>query len=149
MRTIYANEIWLGDKEVVRALVLIDKTIIEDMEILFSKTVQNNIKLLITNEPTKSDGFHFFTRVCQFVVYFQYRPLTGISIELLYFGTSDNVNDTFDYMLKLRKAGWEDNTRDEILELAHKIKKEKHETWFEIAELKVKDPYNDINSYIN
>ena len=158
MRTVYVNEIWLADKEVVRGFIVVNKTILEGLKTLFSERAQNNIKHLIMTEPTKSDGFHCFGKFCQFVVYFQYdakevligNTLTkiGITLEVLYFGTSDNVNDTFDYMLKLRKSGWGEESRDMILELAYQIKKEKHESHFEIAELKIKDPFDALTSYL-
>lgn len=149
MRTIFVNEIWCGDKEVARGLIVANQTVDESLKIMFSEQVRSNIDFLINNEPTKTDGFHFFTRCCQFVVYFQYNTQKvqlfgkiqelGRMIELMYFGTSDNPNDVFDYMLKLRKAGWEESTRDEILEIAYQIKKDQHESHFEIAELKVKE----------
>ena len=158
MRTAYVNEIWLADKEVVRGFIVVEKTIVENLEILFDKTVQNKIIHLLMTEPTKSEGFHFFTRFCQFVVYFQYNTKKvlignelikmGITIEVMYFGTSDNVNDTFDYMLKLRKSGWGEESRDNILEIAYQIKKDKYESHFEIAELKIKDHYNAFSSYL-
>jgi hypothetical protein len=157
MRTIYLNEIWHGDKEVVRGLIVVNKTIIEDLEIMFSEKVQNNIKHLIMTDPTKTDGFHFFTRCCQFVVYFQYNTkkvligntLTqlGISIEVMYFGTSDYVNDVFDYMLKLRNSGWEERSREEIVRIAREIKSDYDKTWFEIAEIEIKDHYQSPSSY--
>lgn len=50
----------------------------------------------------------------------------GVSIEVLYFGTSDNINDTFDYMLKLRDSGWGEQDRDKILDIAREIKKDKN-----------------------
>ncbi len=158
MRTVYVNEIWCADKEVVRGFIIVDKTIIENLETMFTQEKQNYIKHLITAEPTKSDGFHFFTRFCQFVVYFNYNTnkvllgntlvTIGITIEVMYFGTSPNVNDTFDYMLKLRQSGWGDESRDKILEIAHQIKKDQHESYFEIAELKIKDHYNAPSSYL-
>jgi hypothetical protein len=157
MRTIYLNEIWYGDKEVVRGLIVVNKTIIEDLKIMFSEKEQNNIKYFIMTNPTKTDGFHFFTRCCQFVVYFQYdtkkvligNTLTqfGISIEVMYFGTSDNVNDVFDYMLKLRNSGWEEESREEIVRIAREIKSDYDKTWFEIAEIEVKDHYQSPSSY--
>lgn len=158
IKTIYVNEILLADKEVVRGFIVVNKTILENLKTLFTETVQNNIKYLIMTEPTKSDGFHFFSRFCQFVVCFQYdtkevllgTTLTkmGITIEVMYFGTSDNVNDTFDYMLKLRKSGWGEESRDKILEIAYQIKHDIHESHFEIAELKIKDHYNALSSYL-
>jgi len=157
IRSLYVNEIWSADKEVVRGFIVVEKTIIENLRLLFDAKLQNGIKHLITTEPTKSDGFHFFTKFCQFVVYFQYDTKKvvigntlyqmGIAIEVMFFGTSDNVNDTFDYMLKLRKSGWGEESRDEILELAHQIKKDMHDVNFEIAELIIKDPYNSPSSY--
>lgn len=158
MRTVYVNEIWMADKEVVRGFMVIEKTIEEGMRMILSPILQNYIKLLISNQPTKKDGFHFFTEFCQFVVYFQYdtkeiilqnkKAIIGITIEVMYFGTSDNVNDTFDYMLKLRQSGWGEESRDEILELAYQIKKKMNKPSFEIAELLIRDSYNDPASYV-
>lgn len=157
MRDVYVNEIWTADKEVVRGFIVLEKTIIENLKILFSERVQNNIKHLIATEPTKSDGFHFFSRFCQFVIYFQYDTkqvligntltMMGIAIEVMYFGTSDNVNDTFDYMLKLRRSGWGEESRRDILDIAYKIKKDMYESHFEIAELKIKDDWKDFSLY--
>jgi hypothetical protein len=159
MRTIYANEIWHGDKEVVRGFIVVPKTIEESIRTLFSDTTQGFIPALIHHEKTKIEGgFHFFTRFCQFVVFFNYDDKEvvingklmkmGISIEVMYFGTSDNPNDVFDYMLKLRQSGWGEDSRDKILEIAYQIKKDQHESHFEIAELKIKDPYNDFSSFL-
>ncbi len=72
----------------------------------------------------------------------------GSSIELLYFGTSDNINDAFDYQIKLKHAGWEFETRDKILKLAIEIKEELKNPDFEIAELKVKDRSGLLSSYL-
>ena len=72
----------------------------------------------------------------------------GFSIELMYFGTSDNVNDTFNYLLKSKKWGWREESRDEILRIAHQIKKNMYESHFEIAELKIKDHYNTLTLYL-
>lgn len=72
----------------------------------------------------------------------------GISIELLNFGTSDNINDIFDYMVKLRNAGWDDQSREKIIKIAREIKKDMFETHFEIADLLVKDPPNNLSSYL-
>lgn len=158
MKKVYVNEIWTGDKEVIRGFIVVKKTIDEGLKTLFSERVQNNIQHLINNDPTKKDGFHFFTKFCQFVVYFQYdtkevviRNKTmkiGISIELMHFGTSGNVNDAFDYALKLRKSGWGDESRDKILELANQIKNDMKNPDFELAELEVKDAYDDLTTYL-
>ncbi len=159
MKTVYANDVWHGDHEVVRGLIVVPKTIDENMQILFDDKDRSIIEFAMTHEKTRQDGgFHLFKRFCQFVVYFGYDDTEvligdslmkiGISIEVMYFGTSDNVNDVFDYMLKLRNAGWEEQSREEITKIAHEIKNDYDKTWFEIAELKVKDHYNSASSYI-
>lgn len=159
MRKAYVNEVWNGDKEVVRALIVIDKTIQEDFPILFDEKTQNILLSAMTHPKTiEQGGCHTFTRFCQFVVYFNYsKELVnlfgsvremGISIELMYFGTSDNPNDVFDYMLKLRNAGWEEKSREEIIRIAREIKSDYDKTWFEIAEIEVKDHYESLSSYI-
>jgi hypothetical protein len=157
MRTAYPNEIWNGDQEVVRALIVIDKSISENIPIIFTQEEQGKIIHLLNTEPYKNDGFHFFTRFCQFVVYFQYDTTEvtlfnsvkkmGFCIELMYFGTSDNVNDVFDYMLKLRKSGWEERSREGIIRIARQIKADMYASHFEIAELQIKDHVNDPDSY--
>ena len=159
MRTVYVNETYLKDKEVVRAFIVVPKTIEESIKILFDEKIQMAIPIYIQHQRTKAEGgFHFFTRFCQYVIYFNYDDTTvevfgkpmkiGISIEVLYFGVSPNVNDAFDYVLKLRETGWGEKDRDEILKIAHQIKKDMPEQWFEIAEMKVKDPPNEITSYL-
>lgn len=158
MKTVYVNEIWMGDKEVVRGFMVVPKTIDEGLKILFSERVQNNIQHLMNTDPTKKDGFHFFTKFCQFVVYFQYDTKEvvvlgktmkfGISIELMHFGSSGDVNDAFNYALKLRKSGWGDESRDKILELANQIKNDMKKDNFELAELEVKDSYDDLATYL-
>lgn len=158
MKTVYVNEIWNGDKEVVRGLIVIDKTVAENLKLFFSQKVINNIGYLMENEPTKSEGFHLFGRFCQFVFYFQYNTtmvkigntltIMGFSIEIMYFGTSDNPNDVFDYMLKLRNAGWEEQSREEIVRIAKEIKSDYDKPWFEIAEIEIKDHYQSPSSYM-
>ena len=160
MRTVYVNEKLLGDREVVRGIIVANKTIKENIEMMFNKTLQRNIKYLMTTEKTKKEGgFHFFTKFCQFVVYFSYDdkdvvlPITGtvtklgVSMEVMYFGTSDNPNDVFDYMLKLKESGWGEESRDDILKIAYQIKKDMYESHFEIAELEIKDHYSDTSLY--
>lgn len=69
MRTIYVNETWGKDKEVVRGFIVVPKTIDECVTILFDERKQQIIKAAIKDERTeKAGGFHFFTRFCQFVV---------------------------------------------------------------------------------
>jgi len=58
------------------------------------------------------------------------------------------IAGAIDYMLKLRKSGWGEESRDKILEMAYQIKKEMKKDNFEIAELKIKDPYDDPASYL-
>ena len=159
MRTAFVNLIWNGDKEVVRALIIVDKTIKEVFPILFDeKTQQILLSAMLHPNTIKEGGCHTFTRFCQFVVYFNYNKKKvnlfgelreiGISMELMYFGTSDNVNDVFDYMLKLRNAGWEEKSREDIIKIAREIKSDYDKTWFEIAELEIKDHYQSRSSYI-
>ena len=151
MRKAFVNEIWHGDKEVVRALVLRDKTIQEDFPILFDDKTQRILLASMAHpKATELGGCHTFLRFCQFVVYFNYSKKLvdlfgtlkeiGISIELMYFGTSDNPNDVFDYMLKLREAQWGEESREEIIRIAREIKSDYDKTWFEIAEIEIKDP---------
>ena len=158
MKTVYVNQRYLKDKEAVRGFAVLDKTIDEDLKILFNPQLLDSINNLKNTEPTKRDGFHFFTTFCQFVVYFQYstkkvllnnKPhILRSTIEFLYFGTSDNINDAFDYMLKLRNAGWEYESREEILKLAYQIKDAIKNPDFEIAELIVKDRPGLLSSYL-
>lgn len=158
MRTAYVNEVWLKDHEVVRGLIVVNKTIEETLPIIFGKKWREIIEAIKTHPRTLEEGgCHTFTRFCQFVVYFNYDKTLvnllggiteiGISIELMYFGTSDNINDVFDYMGKLRNAGWEQSTRDKIEEIAREIKNDYYESWFETAELKVKDPLTEISTF--
>ena len=159
MKTAYVNDIWHGDMEVVRALIVLEKTIKEDFPILFDAITQNILLAAMKHPNTiKENGCHTFTRFCQFVVYFNYNKTlvnlnggineVGISIELLYFGTSDNPNDVFDYMLKLRNAGWEEQSREKIIQIANEIKSDYDKTWLEIAEIKIKDHWESPSSYI-
>ena len=158
MVTVYVNEILKGDKEVVRGVMVLEKTVQQGLWTMFGNDMTNMIKLLKETEPVKSEGFHTFTKFCQFIVYFQYNAkkvsignkliMLGSSIELLYFGTSDNINDAFDYQIKLKNAGWEFKTRDKILKLAREIKEELKNPYFEIAELKVKDRPGLLSSYL-
>lgn len=158
MKTVYVNDTWHGDMEVVRALIVVDKTIQEDFPILFDEKAQRILLSEMASPNTiEQGGCHTFTRFCQFVVYFNYNKTLvnlfgsireiGISIELLYFGTSDNPNDVFDYMLKLRDAGWEERSREEIIRIAHEIKSDYDKPRFEIAEIAVKDHYESPSSY--
>ncbi|MEP7238111.1 MAG: hypothetical protein ABI685_09610 [Ferruginibacter sp.] len=159
MRTVYVNEKWYKDHEVVRGLIVVPKTIAKNIPIIFDDLHQRLIIAGLQDKKTEEQGgFHFFARFCQFVVYFNYdtrevllgntRHKIGMSIEVMYFGTSDNINDAFDYMLKLRNAGWEQRTRDEILRIAKEIKNDYYETHFEIAEMITIDPVNSPSSYI-
>jgi hypothetical protein len=66
----------------------------------------------------------------------------------MYFGTSPNVNDAWDYMMKLKKAGWDYETQLKILDIAQEIRKDVNESHFEIAELIIKDSINDISSFL-
>jgi hypothetical protein len=158
MVTLYVNEILSGDKEVVRGVMVLEKTVQQGLWTMFGEKLKNKINFLIESEPFKSEGFHTFTKFSQFVVYFQYNPQKvlidneliplGSAIELLYFGTSDNINDAFDYQIKLKNAGWEFETRDEILKLAREIKEELKNPDYEIAELKIKDRPGLLSSYL-
>jgi hypothetical protein len=159
MKTVYVNQIWGKDKEVARCWIIVPRTIDESLTVLFDETKQKIIKALMSDERTeKAGGFHFFTRFCQFVVYFNYDativqilgdPMKiGISIELLNFHVSDDVNDIFNYMLKLRDAGWEERCREDIIRIGREIKADIHQSHFEIADMRLKDDPEDINSYI-
>ena len=146
MKIVFVNDVWHGDKEVVRALIVMNKTIMKDFPILYDENTQLKLLSAMAHPITfKAGGYHTFTRFCQFVVYFNYNKTLvnllgsireiGVSIELMYFGTSDNVNDVFDYMLKLRNEGWEEGSREEIIKIALEIKSDYDKPWFEIAEL--------------
>jgi len=159
MRTVFVNEIWGKDKEVARGFIVVPKTINESMSILFSETKQQFIKAMMSHERIeKEGGFHVIERFCQFVVFLNYNASyiqflgkpqrIGISIELLNFGTSDDVNDIFNYMLKLRNEGWEEQSRERIIGIGRDIKKDMSEPHFEIADLIVKDPPDKISSYL-
>ena len=159
MRIVYVNQIWGKDHEVARCWIVVPKTIDECLTILFNETQQMLIKGLIADERTdKAGGFHFFTRFCQFVVYFNYSSTMvkifgeprkiGISIELLSFNVSDDVDDIFKYLIKLRNAGWEENCTADIKRIGQQIKDEMYDSDFEVADMRVKDHPDDLNSYI-
>jgi hypothetical protein len=159
MKTVYVNQIWGKDHEVARCWIVVPKTIEECLTILFNETQQQLIKALIADERTdKAGGFHFFIRFCQFVVYFNYDATVvdilgephkiGISIELLSFNVSDDVDDVFKYMIKLRNAGWEERCREDITRIGQQIKNEMYNADFEIADMMVKDDPEDLSSYI-
>jgi hypothetical protein len=159
MKTVYVNQIWGKDHEVARCWVVVPKTIDECLKILFNETQQQLITALMADERTdKVGGFHFFTRFCQFVVYFQYNATVvqlfgkpqkiGISIELLSFNVSDDVDDILKYLIKLRNAGWEENCREDIKRIGQKIKDEMYNADFEIADMRVKDHPDDLSSYM-
>ena len=158
MKTVYVNQIWGKDHEVARCWIIVPKTIEECLTILFDETNQKIIKALMLHEGAdKAGGFHFFTRFCQFVVYFNYNSSVvnilgtpkkiGISIELLSFNVSDDVDDIFKYLIKLRNAGWEENCREDIKRIGQQIKDEMYNEDFEIANMVVKDPPDDLNSF--
>ncbi len=159
MRTAYVDKVWLKDKEVVRGIVVAQETIDDSLETIFDKKERHIIQFLSSHENTKANGgFHLVTRFCQFVVLFNHshqeviidgEPFKlGITIELMHFGTSDNVNDIFDYNLKLRGKEWEEGTREEIIIFAREIKNDYDKTWFEIAELKSKDFPDKLTSFL-
>ena len=158
MKTVYVNQIWGKDHEVARCWIIVPKTIEECLTILFDETKQNLIKLLMADERTdKAGGFHFFTRFYQFVVYFNYNSTVvnilgstlkiGISIELLSFNVSDDVDDILKYMIKLRNAGWEEQCREDITRIGQQIKNEMYNDDFEVADMRVKDDPYDLSSY--
>ena len=147
MVTVYVNEVLKGDKEVIRGIMVLEKTVQQGLWTMFGTNVRDGINHLVNTNPSKS--LYTFTKFCQFVVYYQYNAKQvllhgklirlGSTVELLYFGTCDNINDAFDYQIKLKNAGWEFEQRDEILKLAREIKEELKKPDFEIAELKIKD----------
>lgn len=158
MKTVFVNQIWGKDHEVARCWIIVPRTIEECLTILFDETNQKIIKSLMSHEGAdKAGGFHFFTRFCQFVVYFNYNSTVvdilgkphkiGISIELLSFNVSDDVDDILKYLIKLRNAGWEENCREDIKRIGQQIKDEMYNDDFEIADMVVKDPPDDLNSY--
>lgn len=131
-KQIFVNEL-IQNNDVIRYAIVGDKTIQKTMKKLYDDKVRNNLIALTQREPTKSDGFFIFSKFCQFVVYFQHRPPLGISIELMDFTNTPNINAAFEYLIELRSLGWDDKTRDKIQELAHEIKKNENSEQAEIV----------------
>jgi hypothetical protein len=134
MKEVFVNRI-LNDEDVLRGVIVRDKTIVEGLEIIFDETMRAIINGLI--RKLGHEGFYSFDRFYQFVVYLNCRPQLGITIELIDFTSTKNVNAAFDYTLKLRGAGWTDADRDKIMDIAQEIKKNSEN---EQAKMIIKDP---------
>lgn len=77
---------------------------------IFNATIKNNQK----------EGFHTFETFQQFIVYINYEPILGISIQFIDFNNEDDI--ALDEYLILKEKKWIQSDREKIMQLYSEIK---------------------------
>ncbi|NII25473.1 hypothetical protein HB364_10295 [Pseudoflavitalea sp. X16] len=131
MKKIFINYIHT-DNGVDHGIAALNKTVIENMPIVFSPTVENNLKVIISNNPGQS--FYSFTRFCQYVMYFQYQP--GLGITLKFSDFKNDIDLALDEYSTLGGKQWKKEDRDKIMKIFEDIRNNPTE----LAEFVIKDP---------
>lgn len=123
MTDIFVNEI-IKDNGVTYGIAVWDKTVLKNINIIYSGAMLTNILSLLNNPP--SEGLYFFDRFCQYVVFVQQEPYYGLTMKFTDYQNNDNL--ALDEYLKLKQKDWLQRDREKIMELYHEIKTQKHDT---------------------
>jgi hypothetical protein len=139
MKEIFVNAI-IEDGNIIKGAAVLNETVNEDLAIIYPKQMTDYFKKM--EEENSPQEFHGFDRFCQFVIYLSYRNGLGFSIEVLDFNNVNNVNAAFDYMLSLRKVGWEESDREAIVKIYQEIKQDENG---EIGKMVIKKSYAPLS----
>ena len=121
MKQIFVNTV-IENENIIRGLAVLNETVHEDLAIIYPKQMVAYYKQKEIENSSKD--FYGFDRFCQFVIYLSYRNGLGYALEILDFNNVNNVNAAFDYMLSLRKLGWEEIDRERIVKIYQEIKQD-------------------------
>lgn len=131
MIKVYVNRI-IEENGVTHGIIGLDKTVFENLRIIYSPSKREIINTLLTFHKEKD--FYLLDRFCQFICYTQHQSFAGLSMKI-----SDYHND-LDSALKeysiLREKDWRKEDTDKIMVLFQEIEKDNKE----LAEMIIKDP---------
>jgi hypothetical protein len=123
VKQVLVNEI-IEQNGITHGLVVWESTVNKSMELMFKGDgfILKNIEHFKKNLPDPS-GFHFITRYCQFVVYYEYHPFTGSAMKVSDFAY--NIDDALDEYIRLAEKEWKIEDRESLMKSFQKIQEDK------------------------
>ena len=135
MKEIFVNNIQ-EINGVKHGYAVIDETIYEDLNIILSSAGFQALNSVAYISP---EGLHFFERFCQFIIYGNFEPNVGWSLQI-----SDYHKDldiALDEYLELTGKGWNEKDRNKIMKLFQEIQDDKEEENIARMVIKVHHPF--------
>ena len=123
MTDIFVNDI-VEDNGIIHGLAVLNNTVLKNINLIYSSNKLTDILALIKNPP--KEGFYFFDKFCQYVVFVQQQPVLGLSMKFTDFQNNDDL--ALDEYLVLKEKQWQQQDREKIMQLFHDIKTKSNET---------------------
>lgn len=106
----------ITERGITVGYVLDDNQVVTNLLLFLSVMEAQTIVLKLVNNP---NGIHFADRLSQFVVYVEFHPERKWLMTVSDFG--DNFDTALDHYLILKKIGWGDEIKNEILSITRDI----------------------------
>jgi hypothetical protein len=119
---IFVNDI-IDDNGVTHGIAVWNKTVLKNINLIYSGNKLTKILSLIENPP--KEGFYFFDKFCQYVVFVHQQPVLGLSMKFTDFQNNDDL--ALDEYLLLKEKQWQQHDREKIMQLFHDIKTKSHD----------------------
>lgn len=144
MKSVYVNEIVEMSTNVTYGMAVINKTIEEDLQIIFEPKIAIAI-LHMAKDHSHEGGVNLFTKFCQYVVLvcIQIVPVFDGSINFI--DCHNDVDAALDEYLSYTKNNWLPQQKAEFMKQFQEIQNNPPK---ELAQMIIKDAVNDLTSYL-
>ncbi len=144
MKTVYVNHIETISSNVDYGLAVIDKTVKYDLSIIFEPHVLK-IVLASAASNSKEGGINFFMRFCQYVVLVQLKVIPQFKGSLNFIDCHNNLDAALDQYLSYTENKWLPEQKNQFMQYFEEVRNDYSK---EKAEMIIKDPLRDIQSYL-
>lgn len=144
MKTVYVNEIVEMSDNVTYGLAVIDKTVQEDLPIIFEPKIVQNL-LFMAKEHAHHGGVNLITKFCQYIVIVQIQVVPKFNGSLNFIDCHNNLDAALDEYLAYTKNEWHLKQKEDFMKNFQAIQDNPPK---ELAQMVIKDAANDLNSYL-